>query len=150
MSSSDEEDERLADDGPLDASDKRVRWLAEKVSAGLGCDVGLFASCVANDDETRDRVEAFVRGALLRPRLSRRIPPQRHPRRARVGSIHGSRGLLPSPLPSFPLPTQSTPPPGLPLSSPALPLPRFRCTSSTTPKSFASDFLHPLRSLYDH
>ena len=66
MSSSDEEDERLADDGPLDASDKRVRWLAEKVSAGLGCDVDLFASCVANDDETRDRVEAFVRGALLR------------------------------------------------------------------------------------
>ena len=49
--SSDEEDERLADDGPLDASDKRVRWLAEKVSAGLGCDVDLFASCVANDDE---------------------------------------------------------------------------------------------------
>jgi dynein heavy chain len=96
MSSSDEEDERLADDGPLDASDKRVRWLAEKVSAGLGCDVDLFASCVANDDETRDRVEAFVRGALLRPRLSRRIPPQRHPRRARVGSIHGSRGLLTS------------------------------------------------------
>ena len=96
MSSSDEEDERLADDGPLDASDKRVRWLAEKVSAGLGCDVDLFASCVANDDETRDRVEAFLRGALLRPRLSRRIPPQRHPRRARVGSIHGSRGLLTS------------------------------------------------------
>ena len=60
----------MADDGPLDASDKRVRWLAEKVSAGLGCDVDLFASCVANDDETRDRVEAFVRGALLRPRLS--------------------------------------------------------------------------------
>ena len=86
----------MADDGPLDASDKRVRWLAEKVSAGLGCDVDLFASCVANDDETRDRVEAFVRGALLRPRLSRRIPPQRHPRRARVGAIHGSRGLLTS------------------------------------------------------
>ena len=82
MSSSDEEDERSADDGPLDASDERVRWLAEKVSAGLGCDVDLFASCVANDDETRDRVEAFVRGALLRPRLSRRIPPQRHTRDA--------------------------------------------------------------------
>ena len=100
MSSSDEEDERLADDGPLDASDKRVRWLAEKVSAGLGCDVDLFASCVANDDETRDRVEAFVRGALLRPRLSRRIPPQRHPRCARVGSIHGARWLLTSFLPT--------------------------------------------------
>jgi hypothetical protein len=95
MSSSDDEDARVADDTPLTASDERVNWLGEKVGASLGCEPGLFADCVASDEQTRDRVEAFLRGASLwRPLVVFQITPQRHDRSADHPSI------LPLPSPS--------------------------------------------------
>ena len=52
--------------GPLDAGDERVLWLAEKVSASLGCDVESFVSLVASDGEMKNRIEAYIRGARAR------------------------------------------------------------------------------------
>ena len=63
---SESEDESPVEMGPLDAGDERVLWLAEKVSASLGCDVESFVSLVASDGETKNRIEAYIRGARAR------------------------------------------------------------------------------------
>ena len=89
---SDEEDESPVETGPLDASDARVLWFAERVCASLGCDVESFTSLVASDGEMKSRIEAYVRGEC------------RVKNEPRAGATDPAPRLVPTALPTYPSP----------------------------------------------
>ena len=78
--------------GPLDASDARVLWFAERVCASLGCDVRAFHSLVASDGEMKSRIEAYVRGEC------------RVKNEPRAGATDPAPRLVPTALPTYPSP----------------------------------------------
>ena len=113
---SDEEDESPVETGPLDASDARVLWFAERVCASLGCDVESFTSLVASDGEMKSRIEAYVRGEC------------RVKNEPRAGATDPAPRLVPTALPTYPspraIPANETRARGAPDPDPTTPSPK--------------------------